>query len=86
MNADKIKEILLSCLNLSEVYVAFDYHGHCQIIAIGSMFIEKNKLERHKIVYAPLKQYITYNKIHSLSIYAFSLNEWDINKKFYNVK
>ncbi|CAD83572.1 BolA-like protein; transcription regulator activity [Candidatus Blochmanniella floridana] len=82
MYADEIKKILSKNLSLQEIYVFVD-QDHYKIIVVDQIFVDKSKLEQHKMVYAPITKYIVDNKIHSISIYSFNPQEWKICRKYY---
>lgn len=84
MYTNKIKNILLHHLSLKEIYV-IPYGNHYQIIVIDKTLSAKTKLEQHKTIYAPLKEYIVKNIIHSISIYVFSPEDWNNQRHLYKV-
>ncbi|CAL4322287.1 Acid stress protein IbaG [Buchnera aphidicola (Chaitophorus sp. 3695)] len=78
---NKIKEILNQKLKLNYIKIIQD-NNYYKIIAVGDIFSEINIVNRQKIIYSPLISYIQKNKIHAISIKAYSTNEWKkINKK-----
>lgn len=75
MYTHEIKKLLLQNLCLEQVYVIVD-ENYYKIFAIDKIFIGKSILERHKLIYAPLIEFITSNKIHAISIHTFCPEEW----------
>lgn len=84
MYTHEIKNLLLQNLNLEKVYVFVD-RSHYKIIAIDKVFIGKNIREQHQLIYAPLVDFITCNKIHAISIHTFSPEEWHTQHRFYRM-
>lgn len=84
MDANKIQNILLKYLSLKKIYV-ISIQNHYQIIVIDKILSQKTKLEQHKIIYAPLMQYIIHNIIHSISIHVFCPNEWNKQRHLYKI-
>nr|BET44806.1 MAG: BolA family iron metabolism protein IbaG [Candidatus Aschnera chinzeii] len=75
MNIKIIKNILLQQLKLEQVII--NQEGNLfKIIVVGEIFNGINTLERQKLVYHPLMSLITENKIHALSINAYTPIEW----------
>ncbi|VFP86775.1 Acid stress protein IbaG [Candidatus Erwinia haradaeae] len=75
-----IKSALLKILPLQEVYISGD-DNHLQIIAIGQIFNGLSRVQKQKIVYAPLISYITDNHVHAVSIKTFTPEEWHRDAK-----
>ncbi|AYN24926.1 BolA family protein [Buchnera aphidicola] len=80
MNRKKIISILKEKLNLKDVYVTED-NNHFKITAIGNIFQGLTQVKRQQIIYKPLVNMITENKIHAVSIKSYTLEEWDKNEK-----
>ncbi|CAL4324267.1 BolA family protein [Buchnera aphidicola] len=78
MNTKKIEFILKEQLNLKEVYVT-EENNHFKITAIGDVFKGSSQVTRQKMIYKPLINMITKNKIHAISIKSYTLNEWEKN-------
>ncbi|WP_053096440.1 BolA family protein [Candidatus Palibaumannia cicadellinicola] len=81
MTTNEIKNLLMSMLTLDEVYVSSNVN-HIQIIAISKQFTGMSRVKKQQIIYAPLIKYIANNSIHSISIKAYSPEEWQIYSKF----
>jgi acid stress-induced BolA-like protein IbaG/YrbA len=72
---NKIKKILYTKLKLDYIQVKKD-NNYYKILVVGNIFSKLNTINRQKIIYAPLMSYIQKNKIHAISIQAYSINEW----------
>ncbi|XBC44198.1 MAG: BolA/IbaG family iron-sulfur metabolism protein [Buchnera aphidicola (Schlechtendalia peitan)] len=79
MIAKKIEHLLKNSLSLNTVKVIGDNH-HIEIIAIDDIFYNKNEVDKQKMIYSELMDYISKKIIHSISIKTYSLKEWN-NKK-----
>ncbi|XBC37503.1 MAG: BolA/IbaG family iron-sulfur metabolism protein [Buchnera aphidicola (Meitanaphis microgallis)] len=75
MITEKIKKILQQSLSLDTIQVTGD-NNYIEIIAIDNIFHDKNEVERQKIIYTQLMNYIINKTIHSISIKTYSLKEW----------
>ncbi|MBT0719763.1 BolA family transcriptional regulator [Tatumella sp. TA1] len=80
MESHEIKAVLEQALALDEVHVTGD-GSHFQVIAIGEMFAELSRVKKQQSVYAPLMQYIADNRIHAVSIKAYTPTEWARDRK-----
>ncbi|MBK5071496.1 BolA family iron metabolism protein IbaG [Budviciaceae bacterium BWR-B9] len=80
MDTNEIRQILLDALNLQDVRVTGD-GSHFQVIAIGDMFEGMSRVKQQQAVYAPLMEYISDNRIHALSIKAYTPTEWERDRK-----
>ncbi|MGL4858898.1 MAG: BolA family iron metabolism protein IbaG [Enterobacteriaceae bacterium] len=80
MNEEQIKALLMTTLNLQEVHVTGD-GSHFQLIAVGELFNDMRRLKREQAVYAPLMEHIADNRIHALTIRAFTPQEWQRERK-----
>ncbi len=75
METNEIQAVLEQALALDEVHVTGD-GSHFQVIAVGEMFAELSRVKKQQAVYAPLMQYIADNRIHAVSIKAYTPAEW----------
>lgn len=75
MENHEIQTVLMNALPLQEVHVSGD-GSHFQVIAVGEMFDGMSRVKKQQSVYAPLMEYIADNRIHALSIKAFTPQEW----------
>ncbi|QJC36099.1 BolA/IbaG family iron-sulfur metabolism protein [Enterobacteriaceae endosymbiont of Donacia cincticornis] len=53
--------------------------NHLEIIIVSNNFIKQSLVNRHKLIYRIIGNKI--NNIHSLSLYTYTLSEWEEIKK-----
>ncbi|QJC35289.1 BolA/IbaG family iron-sulfur metabolism protein [Enterobacteriaceae endosymbiont of Donacia proxima] len=53
--------------------------NHLEIIIVSNNFIKQSLITRHKLIYHIIGNKI--NNIHSLSLYTYTLSEWEKIKK-----
>ncbi|BAH83020.1 BolA family protein [Candidatus Ishikawella capsulata] len=75
MTNSEIKSLLISELNLQEVYVSGE-NNHFEIIAVDEKFKNLTSLEKQQIIYKPLVSFILNKKIHAVSIRTYTPSEW----------
>jgi acid stress-induced BolA-like protein IbaG/YrbA len=75
MENNEIQTVLMNALSLQEAHVSGD-GSHFQVIAVGEMFDGMSRVKKQQAVYAPLMEYIADNRIHALSIKAFTPQAW----------
>lgn len=80
MENNEIKEVLMNALALQEAHVTGD-GSHFQVIAVGDLFAGMSRVKQQQAVYAPLMEYIADNRIHALSIKAYTPEEWQRDRK-----
>jgi acid stress-induced BolA-like protein IbaG/YrbA len=80
MENNEIQSVLMNALSLQDVHVSGD-GSHFQVIAVGEMFDGMSRVKKQQAVYAPLMEYIADNRIHALSIKAFTPQEWERDRK-----
>ena len=80
MDTNEIKQVLMEKLSLDEVIVNGD-GSHFQVIAVGSLFDGMSRVKQQQAVYAPLMEYIADNRIHPLSIKAYTPAQWERDRK-----
>lgn len=80
MDINEIKKVLMDALNLQDAVVTGD-GSHFQVIAIGDIFSGMSRVKQQQAVYAPLMEYIADNRIHALSIKAYTPAEWERDRK-----
>ena len=68
MENNEIQSVLMNALSLQEVHVSGD-GSHFQVIAVGELFD------------GPLMEYIADNRIHAVSIKAYTPAEWARDRK-----
>ena len=69
-----IKNILSTSFNDAQIEVSGSDSKY-DVKIISDDFQGKNTIDRHKIIYALLNQYIASGEIHALSIKSFTKNE-----------
>lgn len=80
METNEIKQVLMEKLTLDDAIVTGD-GSHFQVIAIGSMFDGMSRVKQQQTIYAPLMEYIADNRIHALSIKAYTPAQWERDRK-----
>ena len=80
MENHEIQTVLMNALSLQEVHVSGD-GSPFQVIAVGEMFDGMSRVKKQQAIYAPLMEYIADNRIHALSIKAFTPQEWARDRK-----
>ncbi|CAL4322215.1 BolA family protein [Buchnera aphidicola] len=79
MNTLEIESCIKKAVELNNIYIIGDLN-HIKIIAIGNIFIGMNNVQKQQIIYKPITKYIMKKKIHAISIYTFTLKEWEKKK------
>lgn len=80
MENNEIKDVLMEALALQEAHVSGD-GSHFQVIAVGALFAGMSRVKQQQAVYAPLMKYIADNRIHAVSIKAYTPEEWQRDRK-----
>ena len=80
MDTNEIKQVLMDKLALTDAIVTGD-GSHFQVIAVGDLFDGMSRVKQQQAVYAPLMEYIADNRIHALSIKAYTPAQWDRDRK-----
>ena len=80
MDTNEIKDVLMQALALQEAHVTGD-GSHFQVIAVGELFADMSRVKKQQAVYAPLMEYIADNRIHALSIKAYTPQECQRDRK-----
>jgi len=80
MENNEIQTVLMNALSLQEAHVSGD-GSHFQVIAVGEIFDGMSRVKKQQAVYAPLMEYIADNRIHALSIKAYTPQEWARDRK-----
>ncbi|CDL82418.1 BolA family iron metabolism protein IbaG [Xenorhabdus szentirmaii] len=80
MDTEEIKKVLLESLKLDEVIVSGD-GSHFQVIVVGEIFDGLSRVKQQQTIYAPLMEYIADNRIHALSIKAYTPAQWLRDRK-----
>lgn len=80
MDTNEIKDVLMNALALDEAHITGD-GSHFQAIVVGALFDGMSRVKKQQAVYAPLMAYIADNRIHALSIKAYTPEEWQRDRK-----
>ena len=80
METNEIKDVLMQALALDEVH-GTGAGSHFQAIVVGELFAGMSRVKKQQTVYAPLMEYIADNRIHALSIKAYTPEEWQRDRK-----
>jgi len=80
MDTNEIKDVLMNALALDEAHVTGD-GSHFQAIVVSALFDGMSRVKKQQTVYAPLMEYIADNRIHALSIKAYTPEEWQRDRK-----
>lgn len=80
MDMNEIKQVLMNKLALTDAIVTGD-GSHFQVIAVGDLFDGMSRVKQQQAVYAPLMEYIADNRIHALSIKAYTPAQWERDRK-----
>ncbi len=80
METTEIQNVLMAALALDEAHVTGD-GSHFQAIVVSAMFDGMSRVKKQQTVYAPLMEYIADNRIHALSIKAYTPEEWKRDRK-----
>lgn len=80
MDTNEIKQVLMDKLVLTDAIVTGD-GSHFQVIAVGDLFDGMSRVKQQQAVYAPLMEYIADNRIHALSIKAYTPAQWERDRK-----
>lgn len=80
MENQEIQNVLMSALALQQVIVTGD-GSHFQVIAVGDLFDGMSRVKKQQTVYGPLMEFIADNRIHAVSIKAYTPAEWERDRK-----
>lgn len=80
MDTNEIKQVLMDKLALTDAIVTGD-GSHFQVIAVGDLFDGMSRVKQQQAVYVPLMEYIADNRIHALSIKAYTPAQWERDRK-----
>lgn len=84
MENNEIYSKLMQALPLQEAHVSGD-GSHFQVIVVGEMFSDMSRVKQQQAVYAPLMEFIADNRIHALSIRAYTPAQWQRDRKLHNI-
>lgn len=77
MLSEEIKNLILSELVNSKVYVKTLDEVHFDIIIIDDIFINVDLIERHRCIYNIIKIYISNKILHAVNLKIYTLKEWE---------
>jgi acid stress-induced BolA-like protein IbaG/YrbA len=77
MQADVVKKIIEEKLLDCKAIIVSDDNVHFKAQVISSAFAGKNRLARHQLVYATLKNQIDSGELHALQLTTYSHEEWE---------
>ena len=80
MENNEIQSVLMNALSLQEVHVSGD-GSHFQLIPGAELFDGMCRVTEEMTVYGPLMEYIADNRIHAVSIKAYTPAEWARDRK-----
>ncbi|MFP3029395.1 MAG: BolA family protein [Arsenophonus sp.] len=80
MDTNEIKQLLIEQLKLDEVIVNSD-GTNFQIIVVSEMFNGMSLVKQQQVIYSLLMEYIVDNRIHALSIKAYTPAKWQRDRK-----
>ena len=76
----QVHEILSNNIENAEIHIEGDGYKY-QAIIISDIFNGKNTLQRHKIIYALLKEPIAAGQLHALTLKTHTVEEWKQQSK-----
>lgn len=82
MEPQQIEQILKDALNLTEVYAQGE-NAHFGVIVVSDEIAALSKLKQQQTVYAPLMPHFKTGEIHALTIKAFSIDKWKLERKLH---
>lgn len=96
MCLEKIKEYLVSKMNINHIEIYNDSKSHkyannalthLKIVIISDNFINMKTINRHRLIFKKLYE-IHKENIYSITLYTYTLNEWKYkkNKNNYSIK
>lgn len=77
----EIEQLLIETLGLAQAHVSSPDGSHFQVIAVGEQFDGMSRVKKQQTVYAPLMPYIADNRMHAISIKAYTPEEWRRERK-----
>lgn len=75
LNLEIIQQSLVDGLEGCEIKLASE-GNHLTVTAIGSIFEGKRALQRQRLVYAILNDYIAEGTVHAVNMNVFTPSEW----------
>ncbi|MDQ1237604.1 MAG: BolA/IbaG family iron-sulfur metabolism protein [Wigglesworthia glossinidia] len=80
MEIKEIKNILKNKLQFNDIHIT-NNGKYFKITLISDIFSQLNHVQREQMIYKYLKPYIKNNSIHAISIYPYTLKEWELKNK-----
>ena len=80
MNINDIKNLIETGIPNSQAIVAGG-EGKYEATVISDRFDGLSMVKEHQLVYATVKDQLASGELHALSIKAFTVQEWDAQKK-----
>lgn len=81
---EQVKAALEDALSYEHLHVQGE-GSHFQVIIVSESFTGLSRVKKQQLVYKPLSEHIKDGSVHALSIKAFTPDEWQTQKHFYNV-
>ena len=75
MEPDQINDILTQKLTDCKVYVEGDGR-HFEAIIIGDIFQNKSRIERQRLVYSVLDDYLKSGALHAITLKTYTPAQW----------
>ena len=75
MNADEVKNTIMSGLPCDHVEVLGDDGQHFEAVVVSPQFTGKNKVQQHQLVYLALGDRMR-SEIHALAMRTFTPDAW----------
>lgn len=76
MLKEKVKNDILSSITDADVRIFSNDNKHFNIVIIADIFKEKELLDRQKLMYDILGEYIVNKQIHAISFKTYTKTEW----------
>ncbi|MEW5756990.1 MAG: BolA family protein [Pseudomonadota bacterium] len=80
MQCEEIKRLVAQAIPGGEVEVTGDGY-HFEVRVVSDVFAGKTPVQKQKIIYAPLNEFIKSGALHALSIKAYTPAEWESAKR-----
>lgn len=76
MTNEEIIQAIQNCLPQAIVNIGGDGH-HIDAVIISELFADKKTLQRQRLIYQCLAEYITTGAIHAFTMQTFTPEEWE---------
>jgi acid stress-induced BolA-like protein IbaG/YrbA len=79
LNAEKLRERIRAALPGAEVKVA-DLKGtgdHFEARVVSAAFEGRSMIDRHRLVYAPLQDWLDSGELHALTLQTYTPEQWE---------